>query len=359
MPQSGPSRSRKGCGFFVVLVVLVALAAWIWRAELGFKVFTRIAEDRAGRNALAELDPNALNVGFCGTGSPLPDRDRGEACTVVIAGGRLFIFDTGEGAAKTLTLMGMPLGKVEGVWLTHLHSDHFQGLGNVALQRWAGTSATVPLAVFGPEGVAEVTQGLNMAYRIDSTYRIAHHGVKAVPPSGFGMAGTAIAPGVVYDKDGVRITAFAVHHDPVKPAFGYRLDWKGRSVTLSGDTAASPSLVAAAKGSDILVHEMINTRMVKVIQDASARDGRPGRAKIMADIPSYHTPPEVAAEEAKAAGVHLLAFAHVIPSVPWPLEATLVGDAPKRFDGPIWVMHDGDVISVGADGKAKRSNLIR
>lgn len=343
----------------LLLVAIALLGVWIKRDDIEMALFKRTVERNVSRDLLASLDPKGLHVGFCGTGSPVPSRDRGEACTVVIAGGRLFIFDTGEAGARTLTMMGMPLGKVEGVWLTHLHSDHFEGLGNLALQRWAGTSAQTQLQVFGPEGVAEVAQGLNMAYRLDSTYRIAHHGPATVPPGGFGLAATAIGPGVVYDKGGVKITAFLVNHAPISPAFGYRIDFGGHSVTLSGDTAPTPSLVAAAKGSDMLVSEVISYPMVQAIRDASAKAGQPGRAKIMNDILNYHTRPEAAADMAKAAGVKLLAFSHIVPSIPRFMEGAFEGDADKHFAGPIWIMRDGDLVSIGADGKAERSNLIR
>lgn len=346
---------------FILLAVLAlgVVSAWVKRDAIAMGIFRRTVERNVTRDLLARLDPDALHIGFCGTGSPVPSRDRGEACTVVIAGGRLFVFDAGEGAARTLSLMGMPLGKIEGVWLTHLHSDHFEGLGNLALQRWAGSSASTPLKVFGPEGVQEVAAGLNMAYRLDSTYRIAHHGAATVPPSGFGLAANAIAPGLVYEKDELRITAIAVDHRPIVPAFGFRIDWKGHSVTLSGDTAPTPNLVAAAKGSDLLVHEVLSTRMVKIIQAEIAKAGFVGRAKIMGDIQGYHTSPEAAATEASQAHVKLLAFSHIVPSVPRFMEGAFMGNAHAHFAGPIWMMRDGDLVSIGAGGKVERENLLR
>lgn len=345
---------------WIILLIFIGMAgAWLKRDAIQMALFTRTVERNVARDLLAGLDPKALHIGFCGTGSPVPSRERGEACTAVIAGGRLFIFDAGENAARTLTLMGMPLGKVEGVWLTHLHTDHFQGLGNLALQRWAGTGATTQLAVFGPEGVREVATGLNMAYRIDSTYRIAHHGEATVPPTGFGLTASAIAPGVIYDKGGVRITAFAVDHRPIVPAYGYRIDFEGHSVTLSGDTAPTPGLIAAAKGSDLLVAEALSMRMVKAIQTASAKAGLAGRARIMGDIQNYHTSPEAAADMAKAAGVKTLALSHVVPSVPGFMEGAFLGDAEDHFPGPVWMMRDGDLVSIGAGGKAERRNLLR
>jgi ribonuclease Z len=358
-PNDQPRRSRKnGCGFFLAIGILLAVVGWANRDAIIMRLYTRAVDAAMSRNVMAGLDPKALHVGFCGTGAPLPNRDRGEACTVVIAGGRLFVFDAGEGAGRTLSLMGMPLGKVEGVWLTHMHSDHFNGLGNLALQRWAGTSAATPLPVFGPEGVTDITESLTRAYKADSTYRIAHHGADIIPPSGFGFAGKAVAPGVVYDGNGVRITAFAVDHAPVAPAFGYRLDWNGRSVTISGDTKPSLVLAAAAKGSDLLVSELLSPRMVKILEETARRTGQANRAKIMSDIQDYHIAPEAAADAAKAAGVKLLAFTHVVPATPRFMDSAVMGDARGHFEGPVWIMRDGDLISISAEGKPKRENLL-
>lgn len=254
--------------------------------------------------------------------------------------------------------MGMPLDKVQGVWVTHLHSDHFDGLGPFTLQRWAGTSAKTPLPVFGPEGVTEITEGLNAAYRIDSTYRIAHHGEAVVPPSGFGMTGATVTPGIVYDRNGVRITAFAVDHRPIKPAFGYRFDWKGRSVTISGDTAFTRALATAVKGSDLFVSELLSTRMVKMLEDSARNAGAINRAKIFSDIQNYHIGPEQAADVARSANVGMLAFTHIVPSVPKMLEGSLIGEADSRYIGPIQVMHDGDVISISGNRRFLYKNVL-
>lgn len=350
----------KRIGWTLLLLIGVAgLVAWAKRDAIEMAMFRRAVERNVARNIVTTLDPKELHVAFCGTGSPVPSPERGEACTAVIAGGKVFVFDAGEGAGRTLTMTGMPLGMVEGVWLTHLHSDHFEGLGNLALQRWAGTSASTPLPVFGPTGVEEVAAGINSAYRIDSTYRIAHHGPETVPPSGFGLKAAAIVPGVVYDRGGVRITAFPVNHAPVSPAYGFRVEWQGRAVTLSGDTAPTPSLVAAAKGSDMLVSEVISPRMVRFLQQANAKAGNPGRAKIMGDILTYHTSPEAAADMAKGAGVKMLAFTHIVPSVPRFMEGAFLGNVAAHFDGPIWVMRDGDIVSIGEGGKMKRDTNLR
>ena len=88
---------------------------------------------------------------------------------------------------------------------------------------------------------------------------------------------------VVLEQDGLRITAFRVDHAPVSPAVGYRFDWRGRSVVVSGDTRKSASLVANARGADLLVHEALQPalteRAVGRRAPARARAGREARRR--------------------------------------------------------------------------------
>lgn len=337
---------RTGCGIVTILMILGIATAFIERERIMLALF-----DRAVASAMADKPYAAddLHILFCGTGSPLPNRDRAEACTAVIAGGRLFIFDAGEGSSRNLQMMQAPMDRMGGVFLTHLHSDHINGLGNLALQHWVGTNAAAPLALAGPQGTAVVGDALGTVYRADSGWRTAHHGEAVAPPAGFGFAARDITPGVVYDQGGVRITAFAVPHAPVAPAFGYRLDWAGRSVTISGDTAATPALAKAAKGSDVLVAELLNPLLVKRLEDAARAAGRPKRAKIFADIPDYHLSPADAGKIAADAGVKQLVFTHIVPAVPGFMDQLLTKGARDYFSGPVTVANDGDVISIGPD----------
>lgn len=345
-------------GLLLLLILVGAGIAYGRRDAFQMLLFERAVDRAMARDTLAGLDPKALHVAFCGTGSPLPSRERAGACTAVIANGRIFVFDMGEGAGKTLAMMGFPLGKVEGVWLTHLHSDHFEGLGPFLIQRWPGTSATAPLPVAGPVGTVEVVSGLNAAYRIDSTYRIAHHGPVAVPPSGFGFTPSEIQPGVVYDQGGVRITAFPVDHAPISPAFGYRIEWNGRSVTISGDTTDKAGLATAARGSDLLVHEVLSARMVSAMARAAEKRGQPNRAKILYDIRNYHATPEQAAAVASAAGAKALALTHVVPGAPSFLDGLFLRPARAVYAGPVLLMRDGDLITLDGKAEPRAENLL-
>jgi ribonuclease Z len=348
----------------IVVAIAVTLAAIVGAASLqrqaGTMMLRAALDQRAGLDRTPTL-ADGLHVGLCGTGSPLPDPARAGACTVIIAGQHIFVVDSGDGGARNIALMGIPNGRIDGVFLTHFHSDHIDGLGPMMLLRWTGNGATSPLPIYGPPGVDRVVAGFDAAYALDSGYRTAHHGPAIAPPSGAGGVARpfAISPRgsddrvLVFDADGLRVSAFRVDHGPVDPAVGYRFDYKGRSVVVSGDTTTSTALVAAARGADLLVHEGLQPELVKLTTAALTRRGITGTAQITRDILSYHASPETVAREAQTAGVRFLVFSHVIPQLPSRMMyPAFLGDARRLYDGPIVVGEDGMMFSlpVGARG---------
>lgn len=349
-------------------IAMLALAALGWtllREQIAVAAMGRFYDRALAGDPIAAL-PDGLHLGVCGSGSPMPDPTRAGPCLAVVAGKSLFVVDSGQGSTRNLALMQLPPPRVTAIFITHFHSDHIADLGELMLQRWAGGAATSPVPVYGPAGIDKVVSGFMDAYRIDSGYRIAHHGPTVVPPSGFGGAAMPFdapenAPdALVCDKDGVKVFAFPVNHHPVEPAVGYRFEYKGRSLVISGDTAASPRLVAAAKGVDILAHEGLSPRLVGLIRDAALKNGRSNYAHILHDILSYHADPVTVADEARLAGVRQLVFYHVIPPLPArALESAFLGDAPKHYAGPISVSHDGDFYTLPAGGReSTRTNRI-
>jgi len=341
-----------------LLIAVVALTAAFQR-QVGAAVLGAVFDQRAGVDRTAGL-PDGLHVALCGTGSPLPNPAAAGACTVVIAGKHIFVVDAGEGGARNISLMGIPNGRIEGVFLTHFHSDHIDGLGPMLLLRWTGNGATSPLPIYGPPGVARVVAGFDAGYALDSGYRTAHHGPVIAPPSGAGGIARpfAIPPRgsndrvVVYDRDGLRVTAFRVDHGPIDPAVGYRFDYKGRSAVISGDTSASTALVAAADKVDLLVHEGLQPRLVALMTRALTARGVGGTAQITRDILGYHASPETVAREAQAAGVRYLVFSHIIPQLPSRMMyPAFLGDARSLYDGPITVGEDGMMFSLPAGSR--------
>jgi ribonuclease Z len=311
----------------------------------------RLVERQIERN-LTRVDESALRspdltVVLCGTGSPIADAGRAGSCTAVLAGGHFVVVDAGPGSWETLDLADLPVGRVEAVLLTHFHSDHIGDLGEAVTQSWiAGRSA--PLEVHGPPGTARVVAGFAQAYAADVDARVAHHGEQWMPRAAAGAVAREVpmpsgdGSALVFERDGLRVTMFAVDHEPVTPAVGYRFEFAGRSVVVSGDTRKSASLVANARGADLLVHEALQPELVRRASAAARRLGRERLAKLAGDIRGYHTSPVEAAEAAREAGVAHLVLTHLVPAPPSALARRMflagVGDA---YDGEVTLGEDG------------------
>lgn len=303
--------------------------------------------------------PDGLHVGLCGAGSPFPDELRSGPCTVVVAGRRMFVFDSGTGAARNLARMRLNAGQIDALFLTHFHSDHIDGLGELMLQRWIQRGATSPLPVHGPAGVERVVSGFVQAYDTDRGYRTAHHGDAVAPQAGFGAVAQAFelpadTGRLVLLKDGdLEIVAFAVDHTPVKPAVGYRIRYKDRSVVLSGDTKKTASVAREARGADLLVHEALSPVLLSLLEQGFSKAGRQPLAKIMHDVLDYHTTPEEAAEIARDAGVKALVLNHIVPPLPTSgLNPVFLQRAGQIYGGPLRIGADGDWISLPAGSSA-------
>lgn len=342
------------------VAVLALGAVWLLRERLAVAGMREVYKQALTGDPLAAL-PDGLHVGLCGSGSPMPDPTRAGPCVAVVAGEDLFVVDSGPGSTRNLSLMNLPPPRVSAVFITHYHSDHIGDLGELMLQRWAGGARRTPLPIYGPAGLDEVVTGFQDAYRLDSGYRVAHHGPDVVPPSGFGGAAHAftadpIGPDLlVLEKPGLKVWAFPVNHRPVEGAVGYRFDYKGRSVVISGDTGPSERLVRAAKGVDLLVHEGLAPNLVAMQREAAVKAGRDNYVHIFHDILNYHTPPETAAREAKRAGARAVLFNHIIPPLPVrALEGPFLGRSRAIFGGPMKVGHDGDFVSLPAGSKEIR-----
>lgn len=318
-----------------------------------------LAKAFSGRQK-ALFDGDGLKVVFCGTGSPLPSLKRAQACTAIVVGERFFLVDAGTGSWETLAAAGVPAERLAGIFLTHYHSDHIGDLSEANLASWvAGRPA--PLSVYGPEGVERVVAGHNEAFALDDLYRTAHHGIAVAPPSTAGMTARPFdgsAPHVVFEEGGLKVTAFPVKHDPVVPAVGYRFEYQGRSVVLSGDTAYSQSLVDNAHGADLLIHEAQANHMVAKIEKAAAKAGNQRLAKILSDIPSYHTSPVEAARAANEAGAGQLVLTHLTPAPDNPIARRLFMRGVSKVRAKnVTLAEDGMVILLPAEGGVKFDRL--
>ena len=288
-------------------------------------ILTRIpaVQDRVMTSALNNLQnqeidlyDNSLTALVCGSRSPLPHPRRAETCILINAGGSYYVIDVGDGSVSNLRSYGVNLGKIKAVLLTHLHSDHISDLADIHMGTWVAQSRTKRLDVYGPSGVEFVTKGFEDAYKLDFKYRNEHHGDEVAPINivGFDPHPVDLLNPVVINENGLKVTAFKVPHDPVKPALGYRFDFKGRSIVISGDTSYSENLITYAKDADVLFHEAQANHILEIMKGVANKAGNPLTAKILDDITTYHTTPKDAAKVANLANVDHLVFYHLTPS---------------------------------------------
>jgi ribonuclease Z len=277
-----------------------------------------------------------FTVTLLGTGMPVPDPVRFGPSTLVEAGGQKLVFDMGRGCTIRLWQKGISLGSIDAHFLTHLHSDHINGLCDLWLSGWIQTpfgGRKAPFLVYGPPGTKKMMTNLWEAYSEDRRIRLAD---EKNPIEGIKVNSYDFKPGVVYEKDGVAVTAFEVDHgDLVKPCYGFKVTYKNRSVVISGDTRYHKNVENAAKGCDLLIHEVL------MVPDA-----------LLAKFPAYkaiiehHILPEEAGKLFSASKPKMAVYTHLVLSgnpkagVPFPTPKDLLDATRKTYDGPVVVGED-------------------
>jgi len=282
-----------------------------------------------------------IKVTLLGTGTPVPAMSRFGPSILVEAGGQKFLFDAGRGALQRLAQIRVRWQDVDGVFLTHLHSDHVFGFPDLWLTGWlVSPGRDRPLAVWGPRGTKKMMSYLEAAYEFDIRIRLYDD---RAAPEGVVILAEDIAEGVILEKGGLKITAFDVDHAPIKPAFGYRIDYGGRSVVLSGDTRVSQNLIRYAQGVDVLVHEVASP-------ESFQRAGTPpARAK---SVIEHHVTPEQAGEVFARTKPRLAVYSHIVQ--PDASEQDLLPGTRKAYSGPLEVGEDLMVIEVGEKIEVRR-----
>lgn len=284
-------------------------------------------------------------VTLLGTGCPRPVIDRFGPSILVEAGDQKLIFDVGRGAIQRLGQAKVPYQKVDAVFLTHLHSDHIVGLPDLWLTGWIAERRDRPLLLFGPRGTERMMSKLEEAFDFDIRIRLYDD---RSPPEGVLVFAKDVAEGIVYEKGGVRVTAFEVDHAPVKPAFGFRIDFDGRSIVLSGDTKPSENLVKYAKNVDVLIHEVATEESLRKL-------GRP--SEWVNTILAHHTTPEQAGDIFTRTKPRLAVFSHfVLPSVN---VEQLKTDTKRKYSGPVEVGEDLMKIKIGKTVTVQRFSTDR
>ena len=273
--------------------------------------FTTIGS--AGDNLPKE---DALSAAVCGSRSPLPSPGRAETCILVAAGDDLFVVDIGDGSNQNLRSWNIDFSDIQAVLITHLHSDHIADLPGLHQNAWVVGERSSKLKVYGPEGVDQFTQGIEMAYAHDYVFRNEHHGDAIAPLeyAGFDTSVIDLNNPVIFDNGQLKITAFRVVHEPIEPALGFKFEYKGRSLVITGDTSYTQSVIDNSMNVDVLFHEAQANHMLAVMEGALRSRGTDLLATVLDDITTYHTTLVEAAEIANKANVKKLVFYHLTPA---------------------------------------------
>ena len=310
------------------ILALAGIIIYSQRTTLVARVMERGLEANLGSDVINEME-DGLHLALCGAGGPMPAPNASGPCVAVVAGKQLFVVDAGTDGVRNLGRMGYQTGNIQGVFLTHFHSDHIDGLGEMGTLRWAAGDNTSPLPVYGPQGVERVVNGFNDSYAQDFTYRHEHHGDMVAPLSGAGLEAMPFTQPpmgeltLVYEGEGLKVEALAVDHAPVEPAVGYLFSYKGRTLLITGDTTKQDNIQKFSEGIDLLVHEALAPNLLMMMHEAANKVGNKIMAKITVDVLDYHASPVEAAETARDAGVGHLLYYHIVPPLVVPGQKAL------------------------------------
>jgi ribonuclease Z len=254
-----------------------------------------------------------------------------QACIAVLTPEHFYLIDSGAGSTDNIGRMNLPMSRLQGILLTHFHSDHIAELYEVNLGSWV-QGRPEPLTIYGPKGVDEVTNAVNAGYRLDRIYRTEHHGADLLPPALGVLEHETIAPGVILEDGDLKITAYVAAHPPIHPAVGYRIDYRGRSVVISGDSNVSDETLVIVDGADLLLHDALSLPTVSSLSEALGAVGLSRQSKIVADVMDYHASADSLIELGEKSDVDMVAFYHLVPVPPNPLlKNVFMRGAPNNF----------------------------
>ncbi|MFO7557623.1 MAG: MBL fold metallo-hydrolase [Desulfobacterales bacterium] len=294
-----------------------------------------------------------MHVILAGTGQPWYDSIRNPQSIAVIAGGKFLLFDTGDGCTKTLDKLNLPINLIDNVFLTHYHSDHTSDLGQLINHTWVN-GRQQPIHVYGPENVQDLTKGFAEAAKLDIDIRAG--ALETLDPElAVGVPHEFIypedgSPVEIYSENGVVVKAFKNDHYDVEISVGYRIEYAGRVVVISGDTIYCQSVIDNSAGADLLIHEATNHVMAEraacLAETLLGPQGQSLALRIRRAI-SHHIDTIEVADVAAQAGVNRLVLTHIIPPIPETFmgvdfEAAFMAGMSEIYTGPIDIVKDAD-----------------
>jgi ribonuclease Z len=284
-----------------------------------------------------------FRVTLLGTGTPIPRPDRFGPSTLIEAGDHTVLIDAGRGAAMRLFQLGVPIGRIDALLLTHFHSDHTVGIPDLWLTGWLSSyfgNRRRPFNVIGPVGTAKLMHHLEAAYAHDIEIRVEDEKLArdhvATTVKEFDKEGT------VYQTGDLSIIAFTVDHgDAIKPAYGYRIEYRGRVAVISGDTRYNANVLRFGAGADLLVHE-VAMASAELLSEADIQR-----------ILNHHTSPQDAGRVFTQTRPKLAAFTHLVllasKTVAAPTVDDLIAATRETYGGPLEIGEDLMSFEIGEE----------
>jgi ribonuclease BN (tRNA processing enzyme) len=207
----------------------------------------------------ANSEPQRTQIVLLGTGTPNADPDRSGPAVAIVVDDTPYLIDLGPGVVRRAAaafrngVEGLAASKLRYAFVTHLHTDHTLGYADFIFTPWV-LERNLPAEVFGPTGLKAMTEHLLAAYEEDIRIRI--DGLEPANTEGYKVNVHEIEPGVIYEDERVRVTAFPVRHGSWAQAFGFRFETPDRTIVISGDTRPSESVVENCQRCDYLIHEV-------------------------------------------------------------------------------------------------------
>ena len=276
-----------------------------------------------------------IAITLLGTGSPIPDPNRAGPATLIQAGEENYLVDAGRGVLMRLAAAGCGANMLNGVLITHLHSDHITDLNDVITSAWVTTfTEQKPLQIVGPPGTKEVVDRLLHFLSFDIKYRRDHHEDLNESPA---VNVTEIESGVVELKGDIKISTEPTDHRPVDPTIAFRFDHGNDAVVVAGDTIPCVGLDKLCTGAKGLVHTVIRKDIIENIP-----------IQRLQDVCDYHSSVEEASQTAERAGIETLVLTHYVPAFPSGQGEEWKEIASQHFSGRIELGDDLHRVEIGA-----------
>jgi ribonuclease Z len=331
---------------FTVLIFAVLASGMVYFTFDLEKILYYHAKRELQKDVTDNLQRDGIEILFAGTGAPRYSEKRGQACLGVITDGKFMLFDTGQGCLDRLNKMDAPVTKISHIFLTHLHSDHMSGLGEVINNTWVQGRIS-PLEIYGPPGTIEVLDGFSQVYKEDVADRIARRGSDDMNPDlAHGVSHIVTVEDneavIAFEDNGLVIKAFRVDHPEWKYSYGYRIEYAGRLIVISGDTRFSQQMIRHGKDADILIHEAFCKPMLDAFKKAMVDLEHDVDPAAIDYIMETHTSTLDAARVAREAGAEQLVLTHIIPPLEnWIAEKIFLNGITKIYKGNVILAEDG------------------